>query len=154
VTSYFFHLFAVIGRHREARLERELKPLGINLSRHRALSVIHSLERCTMSELAEYTAVDRTTLTRTVDQLVDAGLVERTTPREDRRQVLLNLTDVGRATCQASLSAIFRVNRELLASLPQADQRGVARSLETVLGSMIGDPDLLARVSLRGSTKD
>ena len=87
LTSYVFHLFTVVARHREVRLEAELKRVGLNLSRHRALGVILALEPCTMSELAEYAAVDRTTLTRTVDQLVDAGLVERATPREDRRQV-------------------------------------------------------------------
>ena len=114
LTSYVFHLFAVVGRHREARLEAELKPIGLNLARHRALSVILALEPCTMSELAEYSAVDRTTLTRTVDQLVDAGLVERATPREDRRQVVLTLTDEGRRICRRSLRAIFKVSRELL----------------------------------------
>src|ERR1700736_765180 len=89
LASYVFHLFSVVGRHREAKLETILKPLGLSLARHRALSVIATLEPCTMSELAEFSATDRTTLTRTVDQLVDAGLVERTTPREDRRQVQL-----------------------------------------------------------------
>jgi DNA-binding MarR family transcriptional regulator len=107
-----------------------------------------------MSELAEYTAVDRTTLTRTVDQLVEGGLVERATPREDRRQVLLNLTVAGRTACRASLDAIFNVNRQLLADLPEADQRGLARSLEAILAGMIADPALLARVSLRGPAKD
>ena len=109
LTSYLFHLFAVVSRHREARLETELKPIGLNLSRHRALSVISTLQPCTMSELADFSAVDRTTLTRTVDQLVDSGLVERTTPREDRRQVLLTLTEQGRTTCQRSLRAIYDV---------------------------------------------
>src|SRR6202789_3200192 len=123
LTTYLFHLFAVVGRHREARLEAELKPIGLNLARHRALSVVSTLEPCTMSELAEFTAVDRTTLTRTVDQLVDGGLVRRTTPREDRRQVVLTLTDAGKETCRRSLRAIFGVNRQILDGLAQDDQR-------------------------------
>ena len=149
LTSYVFHLFAVVSRHREARLEEVLRPLGLNLSRHRALSVIFGFEPCTMSELAEYTAVDRTTLTRTVDQLVDAGFVERTTPREDRRQVVLTLTQPGGQTCQQSLNAIFECNRELLAGLPEADQRVVARVLESFLDRLVDDPALLARLTLR-----
>src|ERR1700679_177025 len=85
LTDYIFHLFAVVGRHREARLEAGLKPMGLHLTRYWALSVISGIGPCTMSELAGFTAVDRTTLTRTVDQLVETALVERTTPREDRR---------------------------------------------------------------------
>jgi len=149
VTSYVFHLFAVVARHREAKLETVLKPLGLNLARHRALSVIAAFEPCTMSELAEYSAVDRTTLTRTVDLLVDGGLVERTTPREDRRQVLLTLTPEGAEACRASLQAIYRVNRALLAGLDDEEQRAVARALESFLAALVDDEALLRRLTLR-----
>jgi DNA-binding MarR family transcriptional regulator len=152
LTTYLFHLFAVVGRHREARLEAELKPIGLNLARHRALSVVSTLEPCTMSELAEFTAVDRTTLTRTVDQLVDGGLVRRTTPREDRRQVVLTLTEPGRRACRRSLRAIFAVNRQILEGVAEADQRQVARALEAFLGRLVDDPALLERLTLRAET--
>ncbi|MEJ0065579.1 MAG: MarR family transcriptional regulator [Caulobacteraceae bacterium] len=154
LTSYVFHLFAVVGRHREARLETALKPLGLSLSRHRALSVIYTLEPCTMSELADFSAVDRTTLTRTVDQLVDGGLVERATPREDRRQVVLTLTDQGRRSCRRALKAIYAVSRELLAGVAEEDQRVVARSLEAMLGRLVDDPAMLRRLTLRDGSAD
>jgi DNA-binding MarR family transcriptional regulator len=148
LTSYVFHLFAVVARHRDARLEAALKPLGLNLARHRALSVILALQPCTMSELAEFSAVDRTTLTRTVDLLVDGGLVERATPREDRRQVILTLTEEGEATCRASLQAIYRVNRALLADLGEEDQRVTARALQSFLAALVDDPAMLKRLLL------
>jgi len=149
LTSYIFHLFAVVGRHREARLEAELKREGLSLARHRALSVISAIEPCTMSDLAQYSAVDRTTMTRTVDQLVDGGLVKRTTPREDRRQVVLTLTGEGRRLCQRSLRAVFRVNRDLLEGLAEPDQRVVARALEGFLHRLVDDPQLRRRLTLR-----
>ncbi|HXQ15383.1 MAG TPA: MarR family transcriptional regulator [Caulobacteraceae bacterium] len=153
LTSYAFHLFAVVSRHREVRLEAELKSAGLNLSRHRALGVILALEPCTMSELADFSAVDRTTLTRTVDQLVDGGLVERKTPRQDRRQVVLTLTSEGRRLCKRSLRAVYRVNRELLDGLAEADQRGFARALEAFLGRLVDDPQLLQRLTLRDGSE-
>src|SRR5579872_7258438 len=153
LTSYIFHLFAVVGRHREARLEAEMKRIGLNLSRHRALGVIWALAPCTMSELAEYSEVDRTTMTRTIDHLVDGGLVDRTTPREDRRQVVLTLTEEGRRLCRRSLRSVFRVNRELLEVLAESDQRVVARALEAFLHRLVDDPELRQRLTLRdGST--
>jgi DNA-binding MarR family transcriptional regulator len=147
--TYVFHVFAVVGKHREARLESALKPLGLNLSRHRALSVIASLEPCTMTELAEFSAVDRTTLTRTVDPLVRAGCVIRTTPPQDRRQVVLTLTDAGRELCRRSLQAIYRVNRELLSDLDEEKQRELARALEAVLARLTPDPAMRERLTLR-----
>lgn len=149
LTTYVFHLFAVVSRHREVALDRILEPLGLNVSRYRALSVVGVLMSCTMGELAEFSAVDRTTLTRTVDQLVAAGLAERATPKEDRRQVLLSLTDAGRKANRAALSAIYRLNRDLLAGLSEADQRIVARALEAFLRKLTPDPALQARLLFR-----
>ncbi len=63
-----------------------------------------------MRELAEFMAVDRTTLTRTLDWLADAGLVVRATPRQGRRQVVLTLTAAGASVCQRSLQVIHRVD--------------------------------------------
>lgn len=36
-------------------------------------------------------------MTKLVQRMIDAGLVSRTTPQDDRRSVMLSLTDVGRA---------------------------------------------------------
>jgi DNA-binding MarR family transcriptional regulator len=147
--TYLFHLFAVISRHREARIDELLRPLDLNLSRHRALSVIQRLQPCAMSQLADFTAVDRTTLTRTVDQLVAAGLVERTTPASDRRQVLLSLTDKGRTTCRRSLQVIYGLNLRLVAGVAEADQRTVARVFETFVANLVPEPKLRGRLLLR-----
>jgi MarR family transcriptional regulator, lower aerobic nicotinate degradation pathway regulator len=149
LTDYVFHLFAVVSRHREARLEAGLKPMGLNLSRYRALSVIAGIGPCTMSELADFSAVDRTTLTRTVDQLVDVALVERSTPREDRRQVVLTLTEVGRDVCRRSMRVIFDVNRELTADMSPADQQAAAATLEQLLAKLVPDATLRERLMLR-----
>jgi DNA-binding MarR family transcriptional regulator len=150
LTTYVFHLFAVVSRHREARIEEALRPLGLNLARHRALSVILQLEPCTMSDVADFSAVDRTTLTRTIDPLVAAGLVRRATPPHDRRQVVLTLTETGRAVCHKSLRAIFRLNRELLVSLDDPAQRAVARALEVFVDRLVDDDDLRRRLKMRG----
>src|ERR1700761_1502407 len=86
VPTHLFSVFTALARHREAALELAFRPLGINVSRYRALAVITQMQPCGMTELADISAVDRTTMTRTVDQLVAAGLVERATPPTDRRQ--------------------------------------------------------------------
>jgi DNA-binding MarR family transcriptional regulator len=149
LTTYVFHLLAVVSRHREAKLDAALHTLDLSLSRYRALSVIATFDTCTMSALADYTAVDRTTLTRTVDSLVAAGLVERVTPKEDRRQVLLRLTPGGRTVFRKAIQTIFRLNRSLLADLTDDDQRALVRGLESFLARLIDEKALLQRLLLR-----
>jgi DNA-binding MarR family transcriptional regulator len=152
--TYVFHLFAVISRHREARIDEMLKPLALNLSKHRALAVVQRLEPCTMKQLADFSAVDRTTLTRTVDQLVAAGLVERQTPPTDRRQVLLSLTDEGRSTTGKSLDVIRKLNRQLVTDMADPEQRAVARAFQRFVTNLVDEPALRRRLMLQEEDPD
>ena len=146
VPTYVFHLFAVLSRHREAVLDQAFRPLGLNVARYRALSVVVRFDLCGMSELAEFSAVDRTTMTRTVDQLVKAGLVERETPSADRRQVLLRVTSAGRAVNQRALRAVYRVNRRALEGLDEASMRHFARAERTMVANLVADPSLARKL--------
>jgi DNA-binding MarR family transcriptional regulator len=146
VAPYLFHLFTVIARLRDAKLDKALKPFGLNVTRHRAIAVIALLEPCTMSELADLSAIDRTTMTRIVDQLVARDLAERATPSEDRRQVVLTLTEKGRAVYQGALKAIGQVNREALEGLSDETLRAAARAQQTILVNLAPDPVLAQRL--------
>lgn len=48
-----------------------------------------------VKELAEILRLDKSGISRTVEELVQKGFVERMPSREDRRYVVLNLTDMG-----------------------------------------------------------
>ena len=151
VPTYLFHLFVVVARYRDARLDKALRPLGLNVSRHRAVSVIARMAPCTMSQLSDFSAVDRTTMTRTADQLVAAGLVERQGSETDRRQVLLALTVEGRRAYRASLKVIAEQNSASLAGVPEAMGRSAVRTLEKVLVSLVDDAALADRLLFRDS---
>jgi DNA-binding MarR family transcriptional regulator len=146
LTTYLFHVFTMLGRHREAELDEAFRPLGLNVARHRALAVVVRMQPCGMTELADFCAVDRTTMTRTVDQLFANGLVERTTPATDRRQVLLTVTPAGRTLHQRALQAVYRVNRRALEGIPEEDQRIVVRAKQTMLINLVGDRELARRL--------
>jgi DNA-binding MarR family transcriptional regulator len=146
VTTYVFHLFAVLSRHREGLMDQAFRPLGLNVARYRALSVVARLAPIGMSELADYSAVDRTTMTRTVDQLVAGALVERATPPNDRRQVLLTATAAGLAANSQALRAVYRLNRRALEALDEETQRLVCRAQQTMIASLVGEPALVRRL--------
>jgi DNA-binding MarR family transcriptional regulator len=147
-TAYIFHLFSVTTRHREARIDDLLKPLDLNLPRYVALGMIARFEPCSMTHLAAYSALDRTTLTRMTDQLVGANLVERTTPPNDRRQVLLSITGAGRDVLEAARNLVDEVNNTLVRRLSDGEQRAIARGFETIVANLAADPALLRRLLL------
>jgi DNA-binding MarR family transcriptional regulator len=146
VSPYLFHLFAAITRLRDAKLDKALKPLGLNVTRHRAIAVIALLEPCTMSDLADLSAIDRTTMTRVVDQLVARQLAERTTPSEDRRQVLLTLTAKGHKVYQSALRVIGDLNHGALDGLSEDVLRVVARAQQTILSNLAPSAEMAQRL--------
>jgi len=62
---------------------------------HAVLATVVALGPMTPGELAEREHVTPPSMTRTVQSLVDAGLVERTAHPDDRRQALIAPTDTG-----------------------------------------------------------
>ena len=140
VPEYFFFLLFQAVRHRDLTFDSALAPVGLTLNRWRTLSIIRRLHNCTMSELARYSTIDRTTLTRSVDQLVDEGLVLRATPAKDRRQVNLTLTEQGEGVYQSAVALLMAFNRQALEGVPQETRRDLTRALRRMIRNIVPDP--------------
>lgn len=141
VPEYFFYLLFQAVRHRDLTFDVALKPVGLTLHRWRTLSIIRRLEACTMSELARYSTIDRTTLTRAVDHLVAEGLVTRTTPLKDRRQVTLALTAQGETIYMSAVNILIGYNRQALEGISLATRRELSRALQRVIRNVVPDKD-------------
>lgn len=138
--DYVLHLLAIISQFRDSTLDRRLRPLGLNISRYRAIAVLRRFGSSTMTEIANFTGMDRTTLTRIADQLVTAGWAERMSEAKDRRQVLLRLTDAGHETAAKAVKILVDVNAQFLKSLPDVDLRATARVLVEVVDNFAPSP--------------
>ncbi|MFT4935115.1 MAG: DNA-binding MarR family transcriptional regulator [Pseudoalteromonas distincta] len=139
VPEYFFYLLFQAVRRRDAAFERALSPLGLSLGQWRAISTVRRFGVCSMSDLAAFTAVDRTTLTRSVDQLVKRELMSRSTPAADRRQVHLTLTRQGQDTYNQAVDQLLAFNRQALEGVDGARQREISRGLATVIRNLAPD---------------
>ena len=139
--EWFFYLMFQTVRRRDQAFGVALEALGLNLPKWRALSVISRLSGCTMNELAEFTTIDRTTLTRTADQLIEAGLVARGGHAGDRRVVRLELTPAGEAIFDSALSAMRRFNSEALTGVSEKDQAHLRDTLRAVIANITGSAD-------------
>src|SRR3954464_4522653 len=122
-SEYYFYLLFQAGRQRDLHFARALARAGLNVARWRTLAIIRRIGACTMKELALYSTIDRTTLTRAVDQLVEQGLVERTIPSRDRRKVNLALSPEGEAAYSQAVPLLLAGNAELLAGFGEDQVR-------------------------------
>jgi DNA-binding MarR family transcriptional regulator len=93
--------FCVQGNlHRTARIvdriyAEEMKPCGIGRSQFTILNVIHAAGSIGVTALADFLAMERSTLSRNLKPLENAGLVERLAGEQDARKVDLCLTAAG-----------------------------------------------------------
>jgi DNA-binding MarR family transcriptional regulator len=86
-----------------------------------------------MNELAERILYSKSGFTRVVDRMEEAGLVRRVRPENDRRSILVVLTDEGRATMErARRHHRHAIEQHFSRHLADTDIKALARGLEKV----------------------
>lgn len=80
-------------------------------------------------ELAETLGLDPSSLVRIIDQLVNAGIVERLEDPQDRRAKILNLTEAGKKIIAQVEKALISFRGELLKDVPVSDIQTCVRVL-------------------------
>jgi DNA-binding MarR family transcriptional regulator len=134
---------------REQALDAALAPIGLTSNRLRVLSIIQRMKSSTMGELAFLSGIDRTTLTRTVDQLTAAELVTRGDAPRDRRKVALTLTAKGARLHRSAMPMAAEVNATAFAGISDERLREAIKALRDMIGQLVTDPrDLETLMSL------
>ena len=127
----FFWLTQVIGA-RDRELSQGLKEYGLRVPEWRALGALYARQHCTMGELAELATIDRTTLTRTVDRMGEAGWLSRRADDADMRVTRLALSAAGRRMFDRIWPKVQQLNALALDGLT----RGEIESMRKILARM------------------
>jgi DNA-binding MarR family transcriptional regulator len=109
-----------------------------NMGQFRMLEILRRAP-CTLSGLAAMHHVTPSTMSRSIDVLVRKGWVTRESDPHDRRQVILSLTDEGRA----AHAAVNQHTQDMLAQLlEQLDDQERTRLYDglSVLQKLLGRP--------------
>jgi len=97
-------------------------------------------QRLRMNELSEHVRLSPSGITRLVDRMVEAGLVERGPCAEDRRVTWAILTPAGRARVRRASPLHLRGVRDHFARrLSPAQLESLADALESVVSGTSGD---------------
>lgn len=88
--------------------------------------------------LVAETLVTSGTMTNRIDRLAARGLVERHPDPDDRRGVLVRLTDAGRSRVDAAVAELLDREAELLAGLDPAGLERLTADLRDLLGPFDG----------------
>lgn len=103
---------------------------GITLSQCHTLLEIDSKEKESLTELSKTLGLDKSTVCRTVDGLVNIGLLDRTIPSENRRMSTIQLTELGKTVCNSINSENDQYFGELLKTLSESEQMNLISILD------------------------
>lgn len=124
------HLFNEIG---------DAIPEQLTPEQFQILCVIDRRGSCTSTDLADIFKVVKSSITAIVTRLVDRGFIARTRDDEDRRLVVLSLTDLGRSIYEQADQTVQDIVSSYLVHFD-----------ETEVETFIGTYEKLARLMSEG----
>ncbi|MBN2350222.1 MAG: MarR family transcriptional regulator [Bacteroidales bacterium] len=110
---------------------------GVTLAQCHTLLEIENKKTISVTELACCQSLDKSTISRTVDGLVNSGLVKREIPLENRRMALLSLTEKGKKTCNDINKKNDQYIAENLTILNDKEQKELLRLFEKITNNMV-----------------
>jgi DNA-binding MarR family transcriptional regulator len=131
-----FFWFGQIFGMRNRALNRELRPYDLDYQRMKVLAVLDEVPGCSMQQLADLTAVDRTSLTHTVQLLIGKGLLHRREHENDRRAVVLELTAAGHKTFKQVAPLILQMNKQTFAGFSAAEMAALMDQLRRMVDNL------------------
>jgi DNA-binding MarR family transcriptional regulator len=102
---------------------------GLSLAQYQLLAPLESEPAQTIRALAESAGVAAPTATRMLDGLERNGVITRAVATRDRRCVVVELTEAGRAALAITRRAIEANRRRISASLTEEERAQAARLL-------------------------
>jgi len=125
VTYDLVHYYAICDRFITQQLD-------VTASQGYILLAVPEMDTINMNDLSLKMRVANSTMTRMVDQLVQKGLVNRSADPQDRRIVLVSLTDHGKEVRSKLKNTLQDFFRQVLCDLPSNQLVGILESLETL----------------------
>lgn len=109
---------------------------GISLAQCLTLMEIEKNSEISVSDLAKNLSLDKSTVSRTVEGLVNIQMVDRNVPKENRRLALINLTDSGKQVCSTINYTQDAYVREILMDFTEEERELFLRLFAKLAGNM------------------
>lgn len=122
----------IMGRY-NASLRDELTKQGLTTAKMRALASLSVLDGMLIRELAIYTVIEQSTLSRALDQLDAAGLVRREPDPTDSRATRVFITEAGRAVQDGLWPQMFDAYDRMFLGIPDSERRAFVGTLQKIL---------------------
>ncbi len=126
----------VLEREIELTLTSQTGCCGVTVAQCHLLLEVEQAGQTSVTELAAALELDKSTLSRAVDGLCRAGLLDRVTDPSSRRQQVISLTPQGKGKADAINTLCDRFYKRLIESIPAGKREGARESVALIAGAM------------------
>lgn len=106
---------------------------GLNVSQWRMLAAAAQLEPTSVTELTDYSGMDKVTVSRSVREMVDKKLLARELDESDRRRSTITLTEQGQRVYREIAPAAVEFEKNLLSVLKPAERDALQDVIDRLL---------------------
>jgi DNA-binding MarR family transcriptional regulator len=125
----------IMGRY-NASLREEMAGLGLTTPKMRALAVLSVIEGPLIRELAVYSVVEQSTLSRSLDQLAAEGLIRREADAADSRATRIFITEAGRTAFETLWPHMSEAHSRMFRGIPPEERRAFVGTLQKMLANI------------------
>jgi MarR family transcriptional regulator, organic hydroperoxide resistance regulator len=133
ITDHLAYLLAQANREINRQLDARFRKEGVPVEQWRILKVLSDHKGHSMGELAEAVLLNHPTLTKMVDRMVSDSLVYRVQDDEDRRKVLMLISERGKALTQRLNSLAMSQEAHIAESYGNKATTELKRLLESLI---------------------
>jgi DNA-binding MarR family transcriptional regulator len=109
---------------------------GTTIGQCNSIIQIGAAKEISLNELADILKLDNSTISRTINNLVDQQLVVRETDSQDRRYIKMKLTNRGWEVYESIEKNMNQYYRDLLKDIPEEKHEQVIESLKLLVKAM------------------
>lgn len=111
---------------------------GVTISQCHAIVEIGRANEISLNELAKILNLDKSTMSRTINKLVDDNLAVRESHPEDRRYIVIKLTERGIRVFKTIEENMTNYYKKIFMSIPEDKREQVLDSLKILIGVIHG----------------
>lgn len=134
--QFFRSVLRTLEREIGFQTDSESQCSGISLAQCHVLMELADKNETSIRELSETFGLDKSSLSRTVDKMVEGGLLNRIENSEDRRFLSISLTDKGIQLTESINKICNDYYGKLFDNIPQEKHAAIMESLTLLSDSM------------------
>jgi DNA-binding MarR family transcriptional regulator len=123
------------GRFAESKLDQALEAAGLTFVKWRMLdAIVNAGCPVSLGKLADHLRCVKSNVTQLTDRLESEGTVRRVSDPDDRRSILMELTESGRTMHSAGLEALQMATRAFFEGSDEEQRDSLRKILENLGG--------------------